>query len=50
VRELHKVRNDEARMRADGRLSHRETERLERELSRLERHIAQLKNNENKRR
>jgi septal ring factor EnvC (AmiA/AmiB activator) len=48
-RELDSVRDDEARMRADGRLTHRETERLERELNRLEEHISRLKHNERRR-
>jgi len=47
--ELNSVRDDEARMKADGKLSHRERERLEKELDRLERHIARLKTNDNKR-
>lgn len=48
-RELDNVRDDEARMRRDGRLSRREADRLERELSRLERHISQLKHNVDRR-
>lgn len=48
--ELNAVRDDEARMRADGRLTHREVERLEMELSRLERHITALKHNDKRRR
>lgn len=48
-RELDAVRDDEARMRADGRLNHPERERLDRELDRLEKHIARLKHNDNRR-
>lgn len=48
--ELNRVRNDEARARADGRLNRRERERLNRELTRLERHISQLKHNDVQRR
>jgi len=47
--ELNAVRDDEARMRADGRLSRHERDRLEKELDRLERHISRLKNNDNTR-
>ena len=49
-RELDNVRDDFERMKADGRLNHRESERLDRELSRLERHISELKHNDNSRR
>lgn len=48
-RELHAIRDDEARMKADGRLSPRERDRLEKELDRLERHISRFKHNENRR-
>lgn len=47
--ELNAVRDDEVRMRADGRLNRHERDRLERELDRLERHIANLKQNDNTR-
>ena len=47
--ELNAVRDDEARMRADGRLNHHERDRLERELDRLEKHISRLKHNDNRR-
>lgn len=47
--ELNSVRDDEARMKADGRLNHRERARLEKELDRLERHISRLKTNDNRR-
>ena len=47
--ELDNLRDDEARMRADGRLTNREAERLERELDRLERHISALKHNDRRR-
>ncbi len=47
--ELNSVRDDEARMKADGRLTHKETQRLEKELNRLEKHISQLKHNDNRR-
>jgi hypothetical protein len=47
--ELNHVREDEARMRADGRLTHKERERLEKELERLEKHIYSLKHNDNRR-
>lgn len=48
-RQFHQIREDEARMRADGRLSHHERERLHRELDHLERRISHLKHNENRR-
>jgi septal ring factor EnvC (AmiA/AmiB activator) len=44
-RELHAIREDQARMKADGRLSRHERERLEKELDRLERHISRFKHN-----
>ena len=47
--ELNRVRDDEARMKADGRLTHQERQRLENELNRLEKHISQLKHNVNRR-
>jgi len=47
--ELNRVRDDEARMKADGRLTHREAEQLEKELHRLEKHISQLKHNDRRR-
>jgi hypothetical protein len=47
--ELNAVRDDEARMRSDGRLNPHERDRLDRELDRLERHIANLKQNDNRR-
>ena len=47
--ELDAVRDDEARMRADGRLNPHERDRLERELDRLEKHIFNLKHNDNRR-
>jgi septal ring factor EnvC (AmiA/AmiB activator) len=47
--ELNRVRDDEARMKADGRLTRQERQRLEKELNRLEKHISQLKHNVNKR-
>ncbi len=43
--ELNSVRDDEARMRSDGRLTPRERQRLEAELDRLERHISRAKRN-----
>lgn len=46
--ELNAVRDDEARMRADGRLNRHERERLDRELDRLEKHISRLKHNDNR--
>lgn len=48
--ELRGIREDEARMLSDGRLSPHERERLHRELSRLERHISNLKRNDDTRR
>ena len=47
--ELNSVRNDEARMKADGRLTHQERQRLEKKLDRLEKRISQLKHNDNRR-
>ncbi|MEI6205687.1 MAG: hypothetical protein WCP20_02775 [Desulfuromonadales bacterium] len=47
--ELNSVRDDEARMKADGRLSHGERARLEKELDRLERHISRAKSNDERR-
>lgn len=47
--ELNSVRDDEAQMKADGRLTHRERQRLEKELERLERHISRLKYNDDRR-
>jgi septal ring factor EnvC (AmiA/AmiB activator) len=47
--QLNSIRDDEARMKADGRLTHHERERLERELDRLERHISRAKRNDNRR-
>jgi hypothetical protein len=44
-KELDYVHNEEARMRADGRLNYQERQRLDQELDRLERHIASLKQN-----
>ena len=46
--ELNRVRDDEARMKADGRLTHPARQRLEKELNRLEKHISQLKHNDNR--
>ncbi len=46
--ELDSVRDDESRMRADGRLTRNERERLEKELKRLEQRISRLKQNDNK--
>jgi septal ring factor EnvC (AmiA/AmiB activator) len=46
--ELNSVRDDEARMKADGRLSHSERARLEKELDRLERHIFRAKTNDDR--
>jgi len=43
--DLDYVLNEEARMRADGRLNNQERQRLDQELDRLERHIASLKHN-----
>ncbi len=48
-RELNAIRDDEARMTADGRLSRHEKERLDRELDRLERRISRLKHNDHRR-
>jgi hypothetical protein len=48
-RELNDLLDDEAQMRADGRLSQRERVRLEMELDRLEKHISRLKQNDNRR-
>lgn len=48
--ELNRVKRDEARARADGRLDRREREQLNQELTRLERHIAKFKNNDMQRR
>ncbi len=45
--EFDRVRDDEARGRADGRFDHRERERLNAELDRLENHISYLKHNDN---
>ncbi|MEI6258478.1 MAG: hypothetical protein WCR46_01050 [Deltaproteobacteria bacterium] len=47
--QLNSIRDDEARMKADGRLSHHERDRLERELDQLERHIYRAKRNDNRR-
>jgi polyhydroxyalkanoate synthesis regulator phasin len=47
--EFNRVRHDEARALADGRLDRRERERLHEELARLERHISRLKNNDDRR-
>jgi hypothetical protein len=47
--EFHHILEDERRMAADGRLDHRERERLNHELDRLERHISHLKHNEERR-
>jgi len=47
--ELYSVRDDEARMKADGRLNRYERERLEKELDRLERHISRLKSDDDRR-
>ena len=47
--QLNSVRDDEAKMKADGRLTYQERQRLEKELNRLEKHISQLKYNDNKR-
>ena len=44
--DLRNIREDEARMQADGRLSHREKERLNNELDRLEKQIYRAKNND----
>ena len=46
--QLNSVRDDEARMKANGRLTHQERQRLEKELDRLEKHISSLKHNANK--
>jgi hypothetical protein len=46
--ELNNVRDDEARMKADGRLNRYEKEKLEKELDRLERHISRLKSNDDR--
>ena len=48
-RELRGIRDEEAQMLADGRLSHHERERLNRQLDRLERHISNLKHNDERR-
>ena len=47
--EFSHVLDDERRMSADGRLDHRERERLNEELDRLERHISHLKHNDERR-
>jgi hypothetical protein len=47
--QLNSIRDDEARMKADGRLTYHERERLEKELDRLERHISRAKRNDNRR-
>ena len=47
--QLNSVRDDEARMKADGRLTHQERQRLEKKLDRLEKRISQLKHNDNRR-
>jgi polyhydroxyalkanoate synthesis regulator phasin len=46
--ELNSVLDDEARMKADGRLNRYERERLEKELDRLERYIASLKSDDDR--
>lgn len=46
--ELRNVRDDEARMLADGRLNRYERERLNKELDRLEKHIYRAKTNDNR--
>ena len=46
--ELISVREKQTRMKADGRLTHNETRRLEMELERLEKHISQFKHNDNR--
>jgi len=47
--ELNKVRDDEARLKADGRLTKNERARLEIELDRLEKHISTFKHNDQRR-
>ena len=43
--QLRRIKNREARMRADGRLDHRERERLQNDVDRLDRHISRGKHN-----
>jgi polyhydroxyalkanoate synthesis regulator phasin len=45
-REFFQIRREEESARSDGRLDHRERERLHSELDRLERHISHLKHND----
>ena len=47
--ELNSVRDDEDRMKTDGRLHRYEREKLEKELDRLEKHIYRLKNDDGRR-